>query len=82
MVSAIIATLRGVGPAIKGGNFEELSNGICQCALMGLLVYGAKTRNRTAILIWMVFSIIGVVFLIILALISVVLALFFGAYLA
>ena len=47
------------------GMYPYLLIGIFGALVSGLLIYGAHKRNRTAILIWMVLTIIGVIGLII-----------------
>jgi len=47
------------------GDASHILSGIYGALVSGILIYGAHKRNRTAILIWMVLTIIGVIGLII-----------------
>ena len=46
------------------GDFKSIVQGIMFASINSILVIGAHTRNRTAILVWMIVVIIGVIFLI------------------
>ena len=46
------------------GDFKSIVQGIVFASINSILVIGAHTRNKTAILVWMIMAIIGVIFLI------------------
>ena len=46
------------------GDFKSIVQGIVFASINSILVIGAHTRNRTAILVWMIVAIIGIIFLI------------------
>ena len=46
------------------GDFKSIVQGIVFASINSILVIGAHTRNRTAILVWMIVAIIEIIFLI------------------
>ena len=49
----------------KGNGAEEVLSGIYGALISGILIFGAKMRNPTAILVWIALAIINVVGLIV-----------------
>ena len=57
-----------------GGGRGTIIHGIFWALISGILIFGAKMRNPTAILVWMVFAIIEVVWLIVVAVMAIIAA--------
>ena len=54
--------------------YKDPIHGIVGALISGILIFGAKMRNPTAILVWMVFAIIEVVWLIVVAVMATIAA--------
>merc|ERR1712223_698734 len=54
------------------GDASNILYGIYGALVSGILIYGAHKRNRTAILIWMVLTIIGVIGLIVVSVLAII----------
>jgi len=54
------------------GDASHILSGIYGALVSGILIYGAHKRNRTAILIWMVLTIIGVIGLIVVSVLAII----------
>merc|ERR1711979_60762 len=54
----VLSLLNCLGQDENGGRLQNIISGLVGAVIAGTLVYGAKTRNRLAILIWIVLAVI------------------------
>ena len=58
VIFVVLSLLNCLGQDENGGRLQNIVSGLVGAVIAGTLVYGAKTRNRLAILVWIVLAII------------------------
>ena len=58
VIFVVLSLLNCLGQDENGGRLQNIISGLVGAVIAGTLVYGAKTRNRLAILVWIVLAII------------------------
>ena len=54
------------------GGAQNIAQGVISCLISLILVYGAHTRNGTAILVWMVLVMINLVWIVIIVILAII----------
>jgi len=67
IIFVVFSLVSCMGTDQYGGRLNNIISGIIAAVINGVLVYGAHTRNSTAILVWMILAIIQIIALVILA---------------